>query len=299
VTALRAFAQALRRALAIARATPLSSLLVIVALSSALALPLLAAAVAEGAIAAVERIDARPTVSVYLAGGSGPKERDAVARALRGLPAVANVRLITRDAALAELATVEGLGDLVAGLEGNPLPDTFVVTLADADPGTAASVTGRIRAIAGVASVQSDVAWVARLEAIARAIRWIGVLLGVLTGAAVVAVTFAAARLQALTHRQAIAVATLLGATRRWVARPYVLHGLLQGALSGLGAGALVVAALVGLERILRPSFPAVAELARLPGLPWATVAVVAGGALGYVGAWLATRDLSSRPAVG
>ena len=297
--ALRAFGHALRRAFAIARATPLSSLLVVVALSAALALPLLAAAVADGALAAVQRIDAKPTVSVYLVAASGPRERDAVARGLRGLPGVAAVRLITRDAALAELAAVEGMGDLLGGLDGNPLPDTFVVTLADADPGTAASVTGRIRSLAGVASIQSDVAWVARLEAIARAIRWIGVLLAGLMGAAVVAVTFAAARLQALTHRQAIAVATLLGATRRWVARPYVLHGLLQGTAAGLGAAALVAAAVVGLERILRPTFPAVAELARLPALSWALVAIAVGGALGYAGAWLATRDLSSRPAAG
>ena len=296
---LRAYAHALRRAFAIARATPLLSLLVVVALSAALALPLLAAAVAEGALAAVARIDAKPTVSVFLASSAGAKERDAAGRALRGLPGVASVRLITREAALAELAAVEGMNDLLGGLDGNPLPDTFVATLADADAGTAAAVTGRIRAIAGVASVQSDVAWVTRLEAIARAIRWIGVLLAVLMGAAVVAATFAAARLQALTHRQAISVATLLGATRRWVARPYVLHGLLQGTVAGLGAAAIVAAALVGLERILAPMFPAVADLARMPGPLWALAAVAVGGALGFAGAWLATRDLSSRPAAG
>jgi cell division transport system permease protein len=299
VKALRAWMHALRRAFAIARATPLLSLLVVVALSAALALPLLAAAVAEGALAAVARIDAKPTVSVFLGAGSGAKERESVARALRALPGVASARLITRDAALAELAAVEGMGDLLGGLDGNPLPDTFVVTLADADPGTAASATGRIRSIAGVASVQSDVAWVTRLEAIARAIRWTGVLLGALMGAALVAATFAAARLQALTHRRAIAVATLLGATRRWVARPYVLHGLIQGLAAGLGAAAIVVAALAGLERLLRPTFPAIADLAQVPGPWWAAAAVGAGGALGYAGAWLATRDLSSRPVAG
>jgi hypothetical protein len=116
--------------------------------------------------------------------------------------------------------------------------------------------------------VQSDVAWVARLAAIARAIRWVGVLLGALMAAAVVAATFAAARLQALTHRQAIAVSTLLGATRRWVARPYVVHGVLQGAAAGLGAAAIVAAALAGLGGILRPTFPAIADLLAVPALP-------------------------------
>jgi cell division transport system permease protein len=294
--ALRAYAHALGRAWAIARSAPLLSLLVVVALATALALPLFAAAVAEGALAAVERIDAKPTVSVFLAASAGAKERESAERALRAMPGIAAVRFIARDAALAELAAIEGMGDLLAGLDGNPLPDTLVATLIDADPGTASSVTGRIRSIPGVANVQSDVAWVTRLAAIARAIRWVGALLGVLMAAAVVAATFAAARLQALTHRQAIAVATLLGATRRWVARPYVLHGLIQGATAGLGAAAIVAAALTGLGGILRPSFPAVADLLAVPALPWALAAGGAGALLGYAGAWLATRDLSSRP---
>jgi cell division transport system permease protein len=296
--ALRAYVHALRRAWAIARSTPLLSLLVVVALATALALPMFAAAVAEGALEAVDRIDAKPTVSVFLVAQAGAKERESAERALRALPGVAAVRFVSRDAALAELAAIEGMGDLLAGLDGNPLPDTLVATLVDADPGTAAAVTGRIRSIPGVANVQSDVAWVTRLAAIARAIRWVGVLLGALMAAAVVAATFAAARLQALTHRQAIAVSTLLGATRRWVARPYVVHGVLQGAAAGLGAAAIVAAALAGLGGILRPTFPAIADLLAVPALPWTLAAVGAGALLGYAGAWLATRDLSSQPAV-
>jgi cell division transport system permease protein len=296
---LRAWAGAFRQAWAIARATPALSALVVVALATALALPMFAAALADGALAAVARIDARPTLSIFLSGTAGANEREAVERALRALPAVTAVRFIPRDAALAQLAGVEGMGDLVAGLEANPLPDTFVATLADADPGTAAAVEGRIRPLPGVGAVQSDVAWVARLEAIARSVRWVGGLLGALMAVAVVAATFAAARLQALTHRQVIAVATLLGATRAWVARPYVVHGLLQGTAAGTLAAGIASGALVGLARILRPMFPAAGDLAALPALRWVAVAIAAGAALGWTGAWLATRDLSSRPAVG
>ena len=296
---IRAYAGALRRAFAIAAATPVLSLLVVVALATALALPLFAAAVSEGALAALKRIDAKPTLSIFLAPSSGAKERDAVERALRSLPGVATVRFIPRDAALAQLAAVDGMGDLVAGLDANPLPDTLVATLADADPGTAGAIAGRIRSLPGVGTVQSDVEWVAKLAAIARSIRWVGALLAALMAVAVVAATFAAARLQALTHRKAIDVATLLGATRRWVARPYVMHGLLQGTAAGAGAAAIVAAALEGLGRILAPTFPALAGLAPVPGLYWAGAAVGAGAVLGVAGAWLATRDLSSRPAVG
>ena len=116
---------------------------------------------------------------------------------------------------------------------------------------------------------------------------------------AVVAATFAAARLQALTHRGAITVATLLGATRAWVARPYLVHGLGQGTIAGAGAAGVVTLALVGLGRILGPMFPTVPVLAPLPALRWIALAILAGAGLGLALAWLATRDLSSRPGVG
>ena len=297
--ALRAWGGAFGQAWAIARATPVLSLLVVVALAAALALPLFAAAVAEGALAALARIDARPTLSIFLTSAAGLKERESIERALRGQAAVAAVRFIPRREALAQLSGIEGVGDLLAGLDANPLPDTFVATLADADPGTATSVGGRIRALPGVGAVQSDVAWVARLQSIARSIRWVAGLLGALMAVAVVAATFAAARLQALTHRQAITVATLLGATRAWVARPYLVHGLGQGTIAGAGAAAVVTLALVGLGRILGPMFPTVPVLAPLPALRWVALAILAGAGLGLAGAWLATRDLSSRPGVG
>jgi hypothetical protein len=59
-----------------------------------------------------------------------------------------------------------------------------------------------------------------------------------------------------------------------------------------------VAAALAGLGGILRPTFPAIADLLAVPALPWTLAAVGVGALLGYAGAWLATRDLSSQPAV-
>lgn len=296
---LSAHRRAFSRAVSLATSTPVLSALVVVALSTALALPLFAAAVADGVLAAVARIDAKPTLSVFLATGAGPRERDGVERALRATDGVAGLRFIARDAALAALASVEGMGDLVAGLDGNPLPDTFVVTLADADTARASAILERARAMPGVSGAQSDVAWVARLDAIARAVRWGGALLGGLMAIAVVTATFAAARLQAVTHRRAIAVSTLLGATRAWVARPYLYHGLLQGTAAGLGAALIVTAALVGVGLALRPAFPAVADLAPAQAWRWPALGVLSGGFLGWLGAWLATRDLSSPPAAG
>jgi cell division transport system permease protein len=120
-----------------------------------------------------------------------------------------------------------------------------------------------------------------------------------LMAVAVVTATFAAARLQALTHRRYIAVSTLLGATRAWVARPYLYHGLLQGTAAGVGAAVIVAVALAGVGLALRPAFPSIADLAPASVWPWLALGVAGGGMLGWTGAWLATRDLSSRPAAG
>ena len=40
-------------------------------------------------------------------------------------------RFVPRDEALKQLQSIEGMGDVIAGLSRNPLPDAFIVEPAD------------------------------------------------------------------------------------------------------------------------------------------------------------------------
>src|SRR3546814_12982244 len=90
------------------------------------------------------------------------------------------------------------------------------------------------RALEQVDSVQLDSDWVRRLEAILRFVR-IG--LGLLaTGVALVvlATVFNTVRMQALTQREEIGVARLVGATESFVRRPFLYLGALTGMVASV-----------------------------------------------------------------
>ena len=125
-------------------------------------------------------------------------------------------------------------------------------------------------------------------------------MLGTLLAFALVAITFNTIRLQILTRREEIEVATLIGATDGFIRRPFLYYGALLGAAGGLAAWGLISAGAFYLEA-------AVGDLARAYGADWRlrnlalrdTLSLVAFAAvLGWLGAWLSVgRHLSqTRP---
>ena len=92
--------------------------------------------------------------------------------------------------------------------------------------------------------VESDVAWVERLDALVRAGEWAAGWLAGLLAIAVVAATFNTVRLQVLTRAKELEVSSLLGGTRPWLRRPFLYFGTLQGLLAGALAVAGVAVAL-------------------------------------------------------
>lgn len=147
----------------------------------------------------------------------------------------------------------------------------------------------QIRALPKVDHVQIDSSWVRRMEALVQFLR-LG--LRILAGAlaiAVVAVIFNTIRLQVLTQREEIEVTRLIGATNRFIRRPFYYMGALQGLSGGLLALGLVTLALLPLNA-------AVADFARLYAsdflfhlLPWPDLLIFLGmtAALGWLGAML------------
>ncbi len=100
-----------------------------------------------------------------------------------------------------------------------------------------------------------------RVAAIVRPGEVLTATLAAILAAAVVAVTFNIIRLQVLTRAAELGVASLFGATPAYMRRPFLYFGALQGLAAGLLAVAAVQAALWGFNRRIGP----VLELAGLP----------------------------------
>ena len=284
---------ALADALAHAARTPFASLLSIGALAVALALPL-AGSVVVGALSRVAaRFDADPQISVFLRREASAKDRQALEKAIRSRPGIKTLKVITKEQALADLQATEGVRDLLAGLPGNPLPDTLIVAPADSTRAAIDALRTELLQLPNVAAVQVDAAWVERLEAFVRTGRLIATGLALMLGVAVVAVSFNTIRLQVLTRARELDVAALFGATRAWLRRPFLYFGALQG----LAAGGLSVALVGTFVAILNQGLRAGAAIAEIPDgfatltLELVLTASLGSAVLGWVGAWLSVRE--------
>ena len=255
----------------------------------ALALPAGGYALLSSLRGAVAGAVIEPQVSVFLAPEARRADAEALGTRLKADARLASVRFVPREQALKELQATEGLGDLVAALGRNPLPDGYVLRPKSDDPAALDAVVRDLRALPGVAHVQVDSAWARRLSAIAGIAR-LGVgLLTLLLSLGMVAITFNTIRLQILTQRDEIEISKLIGATDAFIRRPFYYLGALQGFAGGLVALGVVWASLAALNvgvADLATSYGSGFRLAFLsPGDAAATVAF--SSLLGWFGAYL------------
>lgn len=233
-------------------------------------------------------LPAQPEISLYLATDISPAAREAIAARIQRHPGLAMRRFVPRDAALKALGQAQNLDDIIAGLETNPLPDAWVIRPTVTTPERMAQLQAEFRQLSGVDQVHLDSAWAQRLHAALDLGRTMVMLLAVLLGIAMVAISGNAIRALILAKRDEIEVSRLIGATDRYIRRPFLFLGGLQGLLGGLAAAGVLAGAGLLLE-------PYVARLAALygsqyqlwpPTLLEIAIALAVTTLLGWLGAW-------------
>jgi cell division transport system permease protein len=302
----REHAFACRAALARIAAAPGSFIFNVLVIALALILPLGGLTLLDNVRPVTQGIAVEPEISVFLSTDAPGGRIQAIGDEIRGLiqreQLKAKVEFVSRDKALDSLKKRAGLGDIVATLGNNPLPDAYVLKLASAEDAAGASrivkLAEGISKLSGVEVVQMDSAWVKRLAALitlATTVLWL--LAATLCGV-VLAVVFNTIRLQVLTQSEEIAVSRLLGATDAFVSRPFYY----TGAMLGLASGALALAGMLLALLLLNTSVTQLAALYgspfRLLPLPASTTGMLLAGsaALGVLGAALSVRRCLRQP---
>jgi cell division transport system permease protein len=238
---------------------------------------------------AVRTLSPEPQLTVFVALDAGKNDVAAIDSRLKEHPQVARLRYIPRERALEDMKRTAGMGGLAEALDRNPLPDAFVLDAADPSPDAMERLRNELATWPKVAHVQLDAEWAQRLDAAVRVGRIALMLLGTILAFALVAITFNTIRLQILTQREEIEVATLIGATNGFIRRPFLYYGAALGLLGGLAACGFVWAATTVLNGALL-------DLSYLYGARWEigqlalrdsmSVLGFAAG-LGWLGAWL------------
>lgn len=264
---LRHHQYALRVALRRLRQHPLSSLANIVVIALMLTVPILGASVLQSSQPLARQLAVAPEITLFLAAGTSTTQQQALLTRIQQQSGthIAQARRLPRDQAMAQLRSDPAWAQALDALGSNPLPDALIVTLKDSDTPAqqAQALADTWRQWPEVDHVQLDSEWVRRLETLLSFIK-VGLgLLGIAVIVVVLATVFNTVRLQALTQRDEIAVARLVGATESFVRRPF----LYLGALTGLAASGL---ALLLAWLSLAPLNTLLGQFARSYGIQWA-----------------------------
>lgn len=235
--------RALRIALRRFSAAPLTTLLSLLAIGIALALPAGGQMLLSNVQQLVGSTSATPQISIFMATEAGRVAANELGTRLKKHPAVKRQRFLPREDTLQRMKANAGLREVIDVLPDNPFPDAFIVTAIDDQPATLDSLVEEFRQWPKVAHVQLDSAWARRLEALLRLGRNAVILLGGLLATGLIAITFNIIRMQVLTHRTEIEVSQLLGATNGFIRRPFLYFGALLGLGGGVTAWLLITAA--------------------------------------------------------
>jgi cell division transport system permease protein len=276
---------------------PIATAMTIAVIAVALALPLFFNVLLDNARTATANWNQAFELSVYLTRQAGADRAESLAKQLRARPDVAQVRVITAEQALAEFRQSSGFGKALDALDGNPLPNTLIVTptLAASTPESTVALKTSIESAADVDVVQLDTEWVQRLNSILDVIRRIVWLTAGLLGLSVVLVVGNTIRLDILNRRDEIEVMKLVGATDGFARRPFLYSGVWYGLGGGIGAVIVVAIAVAVLSRPLSHLASLYGSQFRLTGLRFTTVVRILGVsiALGWLGSWIAaTRHI-------
>lgn len=233
-------AQTLWLALKRLRQNPFASLLNISVIGIALSLPGGLYVLLNNLESLSGQVSGEPQISLFLSMQAASAEVSQIQARLKSHPGVRNFQFVPRDQALRELQKAAGIADVVQSLTQNPLPDAFIIHAKDSSADALQRLRDEFRSWPNTAHVQLDSLWAQRLEALLRLGKFVILLLAILLSFALVAVTFNTIRLQILTHREEIEVAKLIGATHRFIRRPFLYIGALQGLAGGVVAWAIV-----------------------------------------------------------
>ncbi len=232
---------ALRNALHRLLTSPLNTILSLVVIGVALALPAAGWVVLNNLQLIAGNVSGIKEISVFMETEATRKEVDEIEARLREANP-GKWRFVSRDEALEHLQSLDGMSEVVAGLAKNPLPDAFVVEPGDSRTEVLESMAVSFRQWPKVAHVQIDSAWSRRFDAFLRLGNLMVALLAAVFAVALVAVTFNTIRLQILARAAEIEVGRMVGATDAFIRRPFLYFGALQGALGGGFAALLVYA---------------------------------------------------------
>ena len=272
---------------------PVATLLTAAVLGIALALPGGLYLLLDNIIQVTGHWDTAGRVSIFLKADESDAQAADLARELGRWDEVARVNVISRAEALSEYRSMSGFDEVLEAFEdNNPLPAVLTVepTAEVQNPARMKELVAKISTLPQVEFARFDLQWLQRLNAIVEIVLRGVYLLAALLALGVVLIIGNTIRLGIENRREEIEIASLFGATKAFIRRPFLYSGLLYGLFGAVIAWGILALGFALLE-------PAVARLVSLYGSSFAlkglsgtgvAVLMASGAALGLLGSWVA-----------
>jgi len=283
----------LRSALRGIAASPLTSAVAVVTIAVTLVLVGAFALLVANMESVLRQFGDALRVTAFLQDGLAPDAQRAVATEAGQLAGVEGVRLVSPEEALERFRRGVGRGAaLLEGLSENPLPASLEITLAQGSRSAEglARVAEAVARLHGVADVGSGRDWIEGYLRGVALVRGLGIGLAVILALAALLIVASTIRLAVLSRRDELEILSLVGASRAFVAAPFLIEGVLQGVVGG----AVALGVLYAIFRLVLPGLEFGLELVlggvapRFFDLREGVLLVAAGGCLGSFGAGVA-----------
>jgi cell division transport system permease protein len=236
---------------------------------------------------------------IYLHDDLTPERLEALRLALSQAPETASLAYTSKDQALQQLRIRLGEGaSVLEGLQTNPLPASFTVTIRDEfrRPELLRESVERYRQLPEIEDIDYGERWLERFHTLVWTLE-IGVIgIGGIMGVAVMFIIATTVRLALYTRAEEIEIMQLVGATLWFIKLPFFLEGVLQGVLGA----SLAVGFCYGLFSLLmtwiKPMGELLLDFSLLQFLPLPVIAsmLLGGALLGGVGSLFSLRQTSS-----
>jgi cell division transport system permease protein len=218
------------------RRTPFAWLTMVAVIGVTLSLPAMLYVALDNLQRLAGGLQTAPQISLFMALGTPEDQVKDIEAQLKKHAGVGSVHFVARDEAWKTMQANTGLADASLGMEKNPLPDAFIIETKDRDPVVLDAMRQEMQQWPGVEHAQLDAAWVKRLHGLLTLGDKLVMVIAALLGFALLIITGNSIRLQIATQREEIELSRLIGATDRFIRRPFLYAGTLYGLGGGLAA---------------------------------------------------------------
>lgn len=215
------------------RAAPLATVFTVLVIGVAASLPAGLYVLLSNLERAAGGVEPHAEITVFLKPEVDEQAARTLSTRLGKRKDVISARFVSKTEGIRRLEAV-GLAEIAAGLPENPLPHTLVLTPHDTRPAALESLAEQVKAMPEVEQVLADTDWIKRLAALMRLGHDLVGMLVIVLAAALAAITGNTIRLQIYAQKEEIEVARLIGATDRFIRRPFLYFGSIQGLAGGV-----------------------------------------------------------------